>query len=135
MLGGKAVQHVDYDLIPSVIYTWPEVASVGKTEEQVKELGRPYNVGKFPFAASGRAKCMDEPDGLVKVLTDKATDRILGVHIYGPRASDMIAEAVTTMEFKGSAEDVARITHGHPTLSEAFAEAARMAWTGKALHV
>src|SRR6185437_2979387 len=97
--------HVDYNTIPSVIYTWPEVASVGITEEQAKERGSAYKVGKFPFAANGRAKAMDETEGLVKILADAKTDRVLGVHIIGPRASDMIAEAVTTMEFAGSAED------------------------------
>ena len=105
--------HLNYDTIPSVIYIWPEVASVGLTEEQVKESGNAYRVGKFPFSASGRAKCMDETEGLVKVLADAKTDRILGVHIFGPRASDMIAEAVALMEYKASAEDVARIVHAH----------------------
>ena len=133
MLAGKQA-HINYDAIPSVIYIWPEVASVGPTEEQIKESGREYRVGKFPFAASGRAKCMDESEGVVKVITDAKTDRILAVHIFGPRASDMIAEAVAVVEYKGSAEDVARITHAHPTLSESFAEASRAAWLGKALH-
>lgn len=133
LLAGKPA-HVNYDAIPSVIYIWPEVASVGPTEEQVKETGTPYRVGKFPFSASGRARCMDETEGLVKVIADAATDRVLAVHIFGPRASDMIAEAVTILEFKGSAEDIARITHAHPTLSESLAEAARMAWSGSALH-
>ena len=126
--------HVNYDAIPSVIYIWPEVASVGLTEEQVKETGTEYRVGKFPFAATGRAKAMDEPDGFVKVLADAKTDRVLGVHILGPRASDLIAECVTIMEYKGSAEDIARCTHAHPTLSEAVGEAARMAWSGKPLN-
>jgi dihydrolipoamide dehydrogenase len=126
--------HVSYDTIPSVIYIWPEVASVGKTEEQLKEAGVEYRVGKFPFAASGRAKAMDESEGIVKVLSDAKTDRLLGVHIFGPRASEMIAEAVTTMEFVGSAEDIARIVHAHPTLSEALGEAARAASFGKAIH-
>ncbi|MCE9531683.1 MAG: dihydrolipoyl dehydrogenase [Planctomycetes bacterium] len=127
--------HVNHATIPSVIYIWPEVASVGQTEEQVKESGREYRVGKFPFSASGRAKCMDESEGLVKIIADAETDRVLGVHIFGPRASDLIAECVTIMEFKGSAEDIARIVHGHPTLSESVGEAARMAWLGKAIHV
>jgi dihydrolipoamide dehydrogenase len=126
--------HVNYDAIPSVIYIWPEVASVGLTEEQVKEKGTEYRVGKFKFAATGRAKAMDEQDGFVKVLTDAKTDRVLGVHILGPRASDLIAECVTIMEYKGSAEDIARCTHAHPTLSEAVGEAARMAWAGKPLN-
>lgn len=128
LAGGKP--HLNYDAIPSVIYTWPEVASVGPTEEQVKATGRAYKVGKFPFAASGRAKAMDETDGFVKVLTDKETDRLLAVHIVGPRASDLIAECVTVMEYHGSAEDIARCTHSHPTLSEAVGEAARAAWAG-----
>lgn len=133
MLAGRAA-HVNYDAIPSVIYIWPEVASVGKTEEELKQAGRDYRVGKFFFAASGRAKCMDEPEGVVKVLTDAQTDRVLGIHIFGARASDLIAEAVTVLEFSGSAEDIARITHAHPTLSEALAEAAREAYAGVALH-
>ena len=123
LLAGKA-GHINYDTIPSVIYTWPEMASVGITEEQAKDRGIDYKVGKFPFVANGRAKAMDESEGMVKILADAKTDRVLGVHIIGPRASDMIAEAVTTVEFAGSAEDVARICHAHPTLSEAFREAA-----------
>jgi dihydrolipoamide dehydrogenase len=126
--------HVNYDAIPSVIYIWPEVASVGSTEEQLKEKKIEYKIGKFKFAATGRAKAMDETDGWVKVLTDAKTDRVLGVHILGPRASDLIAECVTIMEYKGSAEDIARCTHSHPTLSEAVGEAARMAWTGMPLN-
>jgi dihydrolipoamide dehydrogenase len=123
LLAGKA-GHVDYDTIPSVIYTHPEVASVGITEEQAKEQKLDYRVGKFPFVANGRAKALDESEGLVKILADAKTDRVLGVHIIGPRASDLIAEAVTTMEFQGSSEDIARICHAHPTLSEAVREAA-----------
>jgi dihydrolipoamide dehydrogenase len=126
--------HVGYDLVPSVIYTWPEVASVGLTEEQVKATGKEYRVGKFPFSANGRAKCMDETEGFVKILTDGQTDRILGVHIFGPRASDMIAELVAVMEFSGSAEDVARTSHAHPTLSEAVREAA-LAVDKRAIHL
>lgn len=126
--------HINYNAIPSVIYTWPEVASVGLTEEQVKEKGIQYKVGKFKFLATGRAKAMDETDGFVKVLTDAATDRVLGVHILGPRASDLIAECVTIMEYQGSAEDIARCTHAHPTLSEAVGEAARMAYAGVPLN-
>jgi dihydrolipoamide dehydrogenase len=122
--------HVNYDAIPSVIYIWPEVASVGLTEEQVKATGVEYKVGRFKFAATGRAKALDETDGYVKVIADAKTDRVLGVHILGPRASDLIAECVTIMEYKGSAEDIARCTHAHPTLSEAVGEAARMAWAG-----
>jgi dihydrolipoamide dehydrogenase len=127
--------HMDYDTIPSVVYIWPELAAVGKTEDQLKEEGRSYRVGKFPFSINGRAKALDETEGTVKIISDAKTDRLLGVHIFGPRASDMIAEAVTTMAFAGSAEDMARIVHGHPTLSEAMGEAARIAWLGKALHV
>jgi dihydrolipoamide dehydrogenase len=134
MLAGK-YGHVNYDTIPSVIYIWPEVSSVGLTEEQVKQSGVEYRVGRFPFSASGRAKCMDESEGLVKIIADAKTDRVLGTHIFGPRASDLIAECVTTMEFKGSAEDIARIVHSHPTLSESVGEAARMAWLGTAIHV
>jgi dihydrolipoamide dehydrogenase len=133
LLAGKP-GHVNYDAIPSVIYIWPEVASVGRTEEQLKEQGIEYRAGKFPFIASGRAKCLDETEGIVKVLADAKTDRVLGVHIFGPRASDMIAEAVAIVEFHGSAEDIARIVHAHPTLSESLAEAARAAWSGSALH-
>lgn len=134
MLAGQPA-HVNYDAIPSVVYTWPEIAAVGKTEEQLKEAGVEYRVGKFPFLASGRARAMDETEGIVKVLADAKTDRLLGVHIFGPRASELIAEAVTTMEFVGSAEDIARIVHAHPTLSEALGEAARVAYFGKAIHV
>lgn len=133
LLAGKPA-HVNYDSIPSVVYIWPELASVGPTEEQIKESGKAYRVGKFPFIASGRAKAMDETEGVVKVITDANTDRVLAVHIFGPRASDMIAEAVAIIEFKGSAEDIARIVHAHPTLSESVAEAARAAWLGAALH-
>jgi dihydrolipoamide dehydrogenase len=122
LAGQKTV--VNYDAIPSVVYTWPEVASVGATEEQVKATGREYRVGRFPFRANARARCMDETEGLVKILADAQTDRLLGVHILGPRASELIAEAVAVMEFAGSAEDIARTCHAHPTLSEAVREAA-----------
>ncbi len=132
-LAGKKT-HVNYDTVPSVIYTWPEVSSVGLTEEQVKESGREYKVGKFPFSANPRARCMDETEGLVKILADAKTDRVLGVHIFGPRASDMIAEAVAVMEFAGSAEDIARTCHAHPTLSEAVKEAA-LAVDKRAIHI
>jgi dihydrolipoamide dehydrogenase len=127
-LGMKA-GHVNYDTIPSVIYTHPEVAAVGKTEEELKKAGTAYKVGKFPFIATGRAKAMDEVEGFVKVLTDAKTDRVLGMHIVGPRASDLIAEGVLAMEFHGTAEDIARTCHSHPTLGEAVGEAARAAWT------
>ncbi len=131
MAGQKS--RVNYDAIPGIIYTWPEVAAVGLTEEQVKERGSEYRVGKFPFAANGRARCLDETDGMVKIIADRQTDRVLGVHILGPRASDMIAEAVNVIEFAGSAEDIARICHAHPTLSEAMREAA-FAVDGRAIH-
>jgi dihydrolipoamide dehydrogenase len=133
MLAGH-VPHVDYNLVPSAVYTWPEIAQVGKTEEQVKETAGEYRVGKFPFAASGRAKAMDETDGFVKIITDAKTDKLLGVHILGARASDLIAEAVAVMAYGGSAEDLARCVHGHPSLSESVMEAARAAWLGMALH-
>ncbi len=124
--------HVDYGVIPSVIYTWPEVASVGLTEEQIKESGKTYNVGRCPFQANGRARCLDEAEGLVKVIADKKTDRLLGIHIIGPRASELIAEATLAMSFMGSSEDIARTCHAHPTLAEAIREAA-IATTGPAL--
>jgi dihydrolipoamide dehydrogenase len=126
--------HVNYLTIPSVIYTHPELASVGPTEDQLKADGVAYRVGKFPFSASGRARCLDETEGLVKVLADPKTDRVLGVHILGPRASELIAECVLAMEYAASAEDIARTCHAHPTLSEAVGEAARAAWTA-ALHI
>jgi dihydrolipoamide dehydrogenase len=133
-LAGKA-GHVNYGAIPGVVYIWPEVATVGLTEEQVKETGKPYRVGRFPFQASGRAIAMDETEGIAKVIADQATDRLLGVHIFGPRASDLIAEAVMAIEFSASAEDIARICHAHPTLSEGLADAARAAYSGKAINV
>ncbi len=116
--------HVNYDVIPNVIYTSPEVASVGKTEEELKAAGIAYNTGKFPFSANGRAKVNRTTDGFVKVLADAATDRVLGVHIIGPHAGEMIGEAAVLMEFGGSAEDLARTCHAHPTLTEAIKEAA-----------
>jgi dihydrolipoamide dehydrogenase len=133
MLAGQA-GHVNYGVIPGVIYTWPEVASVGETEETLKERGIAYNVGKFPFTANGRARAMAATDGFVKILADKATDRLLGAHIIGPDAGTLIAEIATAMEFGASAEDVARICHAHPTLSEAVKEAA-LAVEGRALHI
>lgn len=116
--------HVNYSTIPSVIYTWPEIASVGQTEEELKNSQVPYKAGRFPFSANGRAQAMGSTEGQVKVLAHKDTDEVLGVHIVGPRASDMIAEAVVLMEFGGSAEDLARSFHAHPTLSEVMKEAA-----------
>jgi dihydrolipoamide dehydrogenase len=118
---------VNYDAIPSVVYTWPEVASVGLTEEQLKERKIPYCVGTYPFTGAGRARCMGETDGFVKMLSHTKTDRILGVHIIGPRAADMIAEAVLAIETGASSEDIARVIHGHPTFSEALQESAMVA--------
>jgi dihydrolipoamide dehydrogenase len=133
ILAGQA-GHVNYDAIPSVVYTWPEVASVGKTEEELKAGGVAYTVGKFPFTANGRARAMGDTDGFVKVLADKATDRLLGAHVLGPDAGTLIAELTTAIEFGASAEDVGRICHAHPTLSEAVKEAA-LAADGRALHM
>lgn len=123
IIAGQA-GHVNYSTVPSVIYTWPEAASVGKTEDELKQEGTAYKSGKFPFTANGRAKALGMTEGFVKVLADKTTDQILGVHILGPRASDLISEAVICMEFSGSAEDLARSFHAHPTLSEVVREAA-----------
>ena len=122
-IAGRAGE-VNYDTIPSVIYTWPEVASVGLTEEQVRERGIPYCVGSYPFSGAGRARCMGETDGFVKLIAHGKTDRILGVHIIGPRAADMIAECVLALEFGASSEDISRTVHGHPTFAEALQEAA-----------
>jgi dihydrolipoamide dehydrogenase len=133
ILAGQA-GHVNYDAIPGVVYTWPEVASVGKTEEELKAGGIAYNVGKFPFTANGRARAMGDTDGFVKILADKATDRLLGAHVLGPDAGTLIAELTTAIEFGASAEDVARICHAHPTLSEAVKEAA-LAVEKRALHI
>jgi len=127
--------HINYNLIPGVVYTWPEVASVGLTEEQLKEKGVKYKAGSFPFKASGRAKASMDTDGFVKVLADEATDEILGVHMIGPRAADMIAEAVVAMEYRASAEDIARICHAHPTYTEALKEAAMAATGNRAIHI
>ena len=132
-LAGQA-GHVNYGAIPGVVYTWPEVAAVGQTEEELKAAGIAYNVGKFPFTANGRARAMGATDGFVKLLADKATDRLLGAHIVGPDAGTLIAELTTAMEFGASAEDVARTCHAHPSLSEAVKEAA-LAVAGRALHI
>jgi len=126
--------HVNYDTIPGVVYTEPEIATVGKTEEQLKEAGVEYRKGVFPFSANGRARCIGHTIGRVKILADAATDRVLGVHIIGPRAGDLIAEAVAAMEFGASSEDIARTCHAHPTLSEALHEAA-LAVDGRPLHI
>jgi dihydrolipoamide dehydrogenase len=127
--------HINYLLIPGVVYTWPEVAAVGYTEEELKTQGRAYKLGTFPFKASGRARASMDTDGLVKVLADKTTDEILGVHIIGPRAADMIAEAVVAMEFRASAEDIARMSHAHPTFTESLKEACLAATDNRALHI
>lgn len=127
--------HIDYNLIPGVVYTWPEVASVGKTEEELKANKVSYKSGSFPFKASGRARASMDIDGLVKVLADKETDEILGVHICGPRAADMIAEAVVAMEFRATAEDISRISHAHPTFTESFREATLAATGNRAIHI
>jgi len=132
-LAGKA-GHVNYGVIPGVVYTWPEIASVGLTEAELKAAGTEYNVGKFPFTANGRARAMGETDGWVKLLADKSTDRLLGAHILGPDAGTLIAELALAMEFGASAEDVARTCHAHPSLSEAVKEAA-LAVAGRALHI
>ncbi len=133
LLAGQA-GHVNYGAIPGVVYTWPEVASVGKTEEELKADGIAYKVGKFPFMANGRARAMGDTDGFVKLLADKTTDRLLGAHIIGPDAGTMIAELVLAIEFGASAEDVARTSHAHPSLNEAIKEAA-LAVDGRALHI
>ncbi|MBW2962473.1 dihydrolipoyl dehydrogenase [Mesonia aestuariivivens] len=127
--------HIDYNLIPGVVYTWPEVASVGKTEEQLKEDKVEYKSGQFPMRALGRSRASGDTDGFVKILSDKETDEVLGVHIVGARAADLISEAVTAMEFRASAEDIARMSHAHPTYSEAVKEAALAATEDRALHI
>jgi len=132
MVGGPV--HIDYNCVPSVIYTHPEVAWVGKNEEDLKSEGVEYTVGKFPFAANSRAKCNNDTDGLVKILGDKKTDRLLGAYIIGPGAGEMINEAALAMEYGASCEDIARVCHAHPTCSEAFREANLAAWSGKAIN-
>ncbi|TCS63598.1 dihydrolipoyl dehydrogenase [Varunaivibrio sulfuroxidans] len=132
LAGGKG--HVNYDAIPGVVYTWPEIASAGKTEEALKEAGVAYKVGKFPFSANSRAKANGDSEGFVKILTDAASDAVLGVHIIGPGAGDIIQEVVVAMEFGGSAEDIARTCHAHPGISEAVKEAAMAAWD-KPIHM
>jgi dihydrolipoamide dehydrogenase len=132
IIAGQA-GHVNYDVIPSVVYTSPEVASVGKTEEELKAAGVEYKVGKFPFLANGRAKANQTTDGFVKILADAKSDRVLGAHIVGVNAGEIIHEVAVLMEFGGSAEDLARTCHAHPTLSEAIKEAA-MAVAGRSIH-
>jgi dihydrolipoamide dehydrogenase len=127
--------HIHYHLIPGVVYTWPEVASVGYSEEQLKEKGVKYRSGSFPFKASGRARASMDTDGFVKVLVDDATDEILGTHMVGPRVADMIAEAVVAMEFRASAEDISRMSHAHPTFTESFKEACLDATAKRAIHI
>ncbi|MFY0689834.1 MAG: dihydrolipoyl dehydrogenase [Cyclobacteriaceae bacterium] len=133
MMGQKP--HINYNLIPGVVYTWPEVASVGQTEEQLKAEGRAFKSGKFPYKALGRARASMDTDGFVKVLADKTTDEILGVHIIGARAADMIAAAVTAMEYRASAEDVSRMSHAHPTYMEAVKEACLAATENRPIHM
>ena len=127
--------HIDYNLIPSVVYTWPEVAAVGKTEEQLKQARIDYKVGQFPMRALGRSRASMDTDGFVKILSDKTTDEVLGVHMIGARCADLIAEAVIAMEFRASAEDISRISHAHPTFAEAIKEAALVATGDRALHI
>ena len=133
ILAGQA-GHVNYDVIPSVVYTTPEIAVVGRSEEELKAAGIEYRAGKFPFTANARARAMNHTEGFVKILADKATDRVLGVHIVGFGAGEMIHEAAVLMEFGGSAEDLARTCHAHPTMSEAVREAAMAAWF-KPIHI
>ncbi|HYG16133.1 MAG TPA: dihydrolipoyl dehydrogenase, partial [Bacteroidia bacterium] len=127
--------HINYLHIPGVVYTWPEVAAVGYTEEELKKEGRKYKAGSYPFRGLGRARASMDLDGFVKVLADEQTDEILGVHIIGARAADMIAEAVVAMEFRASAEDIGIISHAHPTYTEAFKEAALAASANRALNM
>ena len=127
--------HIDYNLIPGVVYTWPEVAAVGKTEEELKAENIEYKVGQFPFRALGRARASGDIDGFVKILADKTTDEVLGVHMIGARCADLIAEAVTAMEFRASAEDISRMSHAHPTFAEAVKEAALAATEDRPLHI
>lgn len=126
--------HINYDLIPGVVYTWPEVAAVGKTEEQLNEAGVEYKSGSFPFKALGRSRASGDTDGFVKILADKKTDEVLGIHMIGARVADLIAEAVTAMEFRASAEDIARMSHAHPTYAEAVKEAALAATDNRSIH-
>ena len=127
--------HINYNLIPGVVYTWPEVASVGKTEEQLKEAGVAYKSGQFPMRALGRSRASGDTDGFVKILADKTTDEVLGVHMVGARVADLISEGVTAMEFRASAEDIARMSHAHPTYAEAVKEAALAATEDRPLHI
>ena len=127
--------HINHNLIPGVVYTWPEVAAVGKTEEELKNKGLEYKVGQFPIRALGRARASMDIQGVIKILSDKKTDEVLGVHMIAPRAADLIMEAVVAMEYRASAEDIARICHPHPTYSEAIKEAALSATAERPLHI
>ena len=127
--------HIDYNLIPNVIYTWPEVAAVGKTEEELKSAGVNHKSGQFPMRALGRSRASGDTDGFIKILADAQTDEVLGVHMIGARVADLIAEAVVAMEFRASAEDIARMSHSHPTYAEAVKEAALAASENRALHI
>jgi dihydrolipoamide dehydrogenase len=133
LLAGQSA-HINYDAIPNIVYTWPEVAAIGKTEEELKAAGVAYKAGKFPFTANGRARAMNATDGFVKILADATTDRVLGAHMVGPDVSHLIAEIAIAMEFGASAEDIARTCHGHPTLSEVVKEAA-LAVAGRPIHI
>ena len=126
--------HIDYNLVPGVVYTWPEVASVGKTEQELKELNADFKVGQFPIRALGRARASMDIQGVIKIISDSKSDEVLGVHMIAPRAADLIMEAAVAMEYRASAEDLARICHGHPTYAEAMKEAAKAAWDGKPLN-
>ena len=134
MIAGQK-PHIDYNLIPNVIYTWPEVASVGKTEEELKISGVDYKSGQFPMRALGRSRASGDTDGFIKILADSKTDEVLGVHMIGARVADLIAEAVVAMEFRASAEDIARMSHSHPTYAEAVKEAALAASDNRSLHI
>src|SRR5690606_11223163 len=127
--------HIDYNLIPGVVYTWPEVAAVGKTEEELKEAGITYKTGQFPMRALGGARASRDIDGFVKILADKETDEVLGIHMIGARVADRIAEGVVAMEFRASAEDIARMSHAHPTYAEAVKEAAMAATDNRPIHI
>ena len=129
------IPHINYNLIPGVVYTWPEVASVGKTEEELRAAGVEIKVGSFPMKALGRARASMDIQGLIKIIADKTTDEILGVHMIGARAADLIMEGVVAMEFRASAEDIARMSHPHPTYSEAVKEAAMAATADRAMHI
>ena len=133
VIAGKPA-HMHYRSMPSVVYAWPEIGSVGLAEHEVKADGRAYKVGKFPFSANGRARTMGETAGLVKVIADAETDEMLGVHIFGANASDLIQEVVLAFEYRGASEDLAITVHSHPTLSEAVKEAA-LAVSGRAIHI